>query len=75
MSAQQLTYKKWKIGFTIAVLFGLLTAGCGVAAGMTWQAFVAVLCAGLATNLSAYLMKHPVDDIADTGAPTDPNNL
>jgi hypothetical protein len=60
----KLSSRKWKIGFAIAILFGLLSAGAGVAAGMQWQAFIAVLCTSLATHLGAYLMKHPVDEIS-----------
>lgn len=57
--------RKWKTGFNVALFFGLLTAGSGVVAGMHWQAFIAVLCTSLATNLSAYLMKHPIEEISD----------
>lgn len=57
--------KKWKIGLVVAVVFGLLSGGAGLAAGMSWQAFVAVLCTSLATHLGAYLMKHPVESIKD----------
>jgi flagellar motor component MotA len=57
--------KKWKIGLIVAVVFGLLTAGSGLVAGMQWQAFVAVLCTSLVTQLAAYLMKHPVEEIED----------
>lgn len=65
--------KKWTIGFAIAVLFGLLSAGAGVAAGMGWHAFVAVLSTSLATHLGAYLMKHPVEDVEfDTDQMTKP---
>lgn len=55
--------KKWTVGIIVAVTFGLLSAGAGVAVGMTWQAFVAVLCTSLGTHLGAYLMKHPVDSV------------
>ena len=67
-----MNYKKWKIGFTVSIIFGLLTAGAGLAAGMTWQAFVAVLCTSLVTQLAAYLMKHPVEDISDDPPPFRP---
>lgn len=66
MSEQaKLSWKKWVIGLSVAILFGLLTAGAGLVAGMQWQAFVAVLCASLATNLGAYLMKHPVESVEE----------
>jgi hypothetical protein len=55
--------KKWKVGLIVAVTFGLLSAGAGVAVGMNWQAFVAVLCTSLATHLGAYLMKHPLESV------------
>lgn len=55
--------RKWKVGIFIAVLFGLLSAGAGLAAGMQWQAFIAVLCTSLATHLGAYLMKHPLESV------------
>ena len=61
----KLTWKKWKIGLSVAVLFGLLSAGAGLVAGMQWQAFVAVLCTSLATHLGAYLMKHPVEAVEE----------
>ena len=67
-----MNYKKWKIGFSVSIIFGLLTAGAGLAAGMTWQAFVAVLCTSLVTQLAAYLMKHPVEDISDDPPPFRP---
>lgn len=61
----KLSWKKWIIGLSVAILFGLLTAGAGLVAGMTWQAFVSVLCAALATNLGAYMMKHPVESVEE----------
>jgi hypothetical protein len=63
------TWKKWRIGFWIAVLLGTLSAGAGLAAGMKWQAFVAVLCTSLLTHIGAYLMKSPLDDVQDGPTP------
>lgn len=60
-----MTWKKWRIGFFIAILFGLLNAGAGLLGDMGWKSFVAVLCASLLTNLSSYLMKHPVESVSD----------
>ena len=57
--------KKWRIGFAVSLLYALLTAGAGLTAGMGWQAFLAVFCASAVTQLSAYLMKHPVEAIDD----------
>lgn len=59
-----MNWKKWKIGFSVAVLFGLFTAGAGLADHMSLKSFIAVLCASMLTNLGSYLMKHPVDDIS-----------
>lgn len=67
-NATKMTLKKWKIGFAVAILFSLFTAGAGVVAGMNVWAFVSVLCTSLVTNLGAYLMKHPVEDIDDGSA-------
>ena len=58
--------KKWRIGFAVSLLFALLTAGAGLAVGMTWRAFVAVFCSSAILQLSSYLMKHPVESIEDT---------
>lgn len=58
--------RKWTIGLIIAAVFGLLNAGIGLVGDMGWKSFIAVLCTSLATNLSAYLMKHPVESIEDT---------
>lgn len=67
-----MTWNKWTVGLAIATFFGLLSAGAGLAAGMKWQAFVAVLCTSLATHLGAYLMKHPVEDLPDGPLPPNP---
>lgn len=48
----------------VSVVLSLLVAGSGVAAGMAWQAFVAVLCTALLTHLGAFLKDHPVDSIS-----------
>ncbi len=62
-----MTWKKWKIGLWIAIAFGLFNAGAGLVGDMGWKSFVAVLCASWMSNLGAYLMKHPVEDVQDTG--------
>lgn len=66
--------RKWKIGFRVALLTGFLTAGAGLVAGISWQAFVAVLCMALLTNLGSYLMKHPVETIEDDPPADEPLN-
>jgi hypothetical protein len=58
--------KKWRIGFGVALLFSLLTAGAGLVVGMKWQAFVAVFCSSAILQLSSYLMKHPVESIEES---------
>ena len=63
-----MTWKKWKVGCAIAVVFGLLSAGASLADGMHWRSFVAVLCTSLATHLGAYWMKHPVEEVVENGA-------
>lgn len=64
--SDQISWKKWKIGLTLSIVFGLLSGCAGLAVGMSWQAFLAVVCTSLVTNMGAYLMKHPVENIADT---------
>ena len=57
----------------LAVSFGLsfCVAMAGVAAGMRWQAFIAVLGTALATHLGAYVKDHPPEQIEfDDGQPT-----
>lgn len=57
-------WRKWKLGLAVSIFLSLLVAGAGVAAGMKWQAFVAVLCTALLTHVGAFLKDHPVDSIA-----------
>lgn len=61
-----MNFRKWRLGLGVAVLCGLLTAGAGLAAGMHWQAFLAVLCTSLLTNLLNFLKQHPIESIEDT---------
>jgi len=67
-----MAWRKWKIGLVIAVFFGLLTAGSGLAGSMNWKSFVAVLCTALLTNLGSYLKTHSVDDLPDNGGASAP---
>ena len=57
------TWKKWRVGFWLAVAVALLSAGAGVAAELTWRQFVALLCSSLLAGVSGYLAKSPIDDI------------
>ena len=67
------TWKKWRIGFWISVLLGTLSAGAGLAVGMTWQAATAVLCTSLLTHIGAYLIKSPLESVEDNETtPTPP---
>jgi hypothetical protein len=60
------TWRKWKLGFVIAIGAALLSAGAGGLAGMSgWKPFVAVICMSLITHLSTYLKNHPIEDIDD----------
>ncbi|MDE2098686.1 MAG: hypothetical protein KGL39_15640 [Patescibacteria group bacterium] len=65
-----MTWKKWRVGFWLTILLGCLSAGAGVAVGMTWQAFVAVLCTSLLTHIAAYMIKSPIEQVDDN--PTQP---
>lgn len=69
----KVSWKKWKLGLIVAIVCGILTAGAGVAAGMKWQAFIAVLCTALLTNLGNFLVNHPIDDIEDPKNPPNPS--
>lgn len=63
-----LTWKKWRVGLLLAIGLGCISAGAGLAAGMQWQAFVAVLCTSLVTHVGAYLAKSPLDQVDDGNA-------
>lgn len=63
-----MSMKKWRIGFTVAIAFGLLSAGASIADGFRLTTFIAVLCTSLATHLGAYLMKHPVEEISEVNS-------
>lgn len=60
-----MNWKKWKIGLMIAVVCGLLNAGAGLVAGMSWQAFIAVVCTSLLTNGLTFLKDHPLESVVD----------
>jgi len=56
-------WKQWKIGAIVSIVLSFFVAMAGVAAGMTWQAFIAVLGAALVTNFGAFIYQHPVEKI------------
>lgn len=58
-----MNWKKWKIGAAVSVILSLCVAMAGVAAGITWQGFLAVLGAALVTHFGSYIKDHPVDKI------------
>lgn len=60
-----MNWRKWKAGLLVSLLLGVLSAGAGLAADMSWKAFCAVLCASVATHLIAYLKQHPVESVED----------
>lgn len=70
-----MNWKKWKIGLVVAVILGLLSAGAGLAAGMHWQAFIAVLCTSLTTHLLAFLKEHPVESVKEETNPNNPDRI
>lgn len=69
-----MNFKAWKIGIVIALVFSLLTAGAGLTQDMNWKSLIAVFCASALTNLAAYLMKHPVEQVKFESEPEKPFN-
>lgn len=59
-----MSWRKWKLGVAVALFLSLLVAGSGLAAGMKWQAFIAVLCSAAVTHFGAFLKDHSVDSIS-----------
>lgn len=59
------TWKKWRVGLLLSILLGVLSGCAGLAAGMSWQAFVAVVATSLVTHIAAYLSKSPLEDVDD----------
>lgn len=56
-------WKLWKIGAAVSLMLSLCVAMAGVAAGITWQGFVAVLGAAMVTHFGAYVHQYPVEKI------------
>lgn len=73
MSAK-MNWKKWRVGLCLALFSGLFSAAAGLLADMSWKSFLAVLGASMLTNLTNYLMRHPVEDIDDGSAEKQPEN-
>lgn len=61
---EEMSWKRWKLGAAMAIFMSLLVAGSGLAAGMKWQAFVAVFCMACATHFGAFLKDHPPDAVS-----------
>ncbi len=59
------TWRKWKVGLLISLVFGLLGACSGLTGSMDWRAFVAVLAVSTSTHLGAYLTNHPIEKIEE----------
>ncbi|MDE2100809.1 MAG: hypothetical protein KGL39_26420 [Patescibacteria group bacterium] len=71
---KKLTWKKWRVGLALSITLGCLSAGAGLAAGISWKGFTAVLCTSLLTHIGAYLTKSPLDQVDDgDAAQTEPN--
>ena len=58
-----MNFKAWKLGACIAIVLSALVAGSGLAAGMSWQSFVAVFCTAALTHFGAFVTQNPVDKI------------
>jgi hypothetical protein len=61
-----MNWKKWRVGLLVATLYSLFVAGSTTLAGGGWKVFVAAFCTAAVTNWTAYLTKHPVEDVQDT---------
>lgn len=61
----KLTWKKWRVGLILAIGLGALSGIAGLAAGMTWEAFAAVVATSVVTHIGAYLQKSPLEDVED----------
>ena len=59
------TWKKWRVGLLLTIFLGILSGCAGLAAGMKWQAFLAVVATSLVTHIGAYLSKSPLEDVED----------
>jgi hypothetical protein len=58
-----MSWKLWRLGALVAIFLSLCVALAGLAAGMKWPAFLAVLGASLLSHFGAYIKDHPVDSV------------
>jgi hypothetical protein len=58
-----MSWKRWKLGLVVAIACGCLSGLAGLAVGMTWRAFVAVMAMSLLTHFLAFLKDHPWDQV------------
>lgn len=65
MNDQPTTWKKWRVGLYLTIGIGILSAGAGIAADMTWRQFVALLCSSLLAGVTGYLSKSPLENVED----------
>lgn len=56
-------WKAWRLGAVVSIVLSVFVAMAGVAAGMTAQAFIAVLGAALVSHFGAFIYQNPVDKI------------
>jgi hypothetical protein len=57
-------WRAWKLGCVVSIALSLCVAMAGVAAGITWKGFVAVLGAALVTHFGSFIKDHPVDSVS-----------
>jgi hypothetical protein len=67
-------WRAWKLGCAVTIVLSLFVAMAGLAAGIHWQGFLAVLGAALVTHFGAFIKDHPVDSVVfdDNGVATPP---
>lgn len=58
-----MNWKRWKIGAIVAIVLSFFCALSGLAAGMHWQAFLAVFGTALVTHFGSFIKDHPIDQI------------
>jgi len=67
--------KKWIIGAVASLVLSGFVAGSGLAADMTWKAFLAVFCAACLTHFGAWMKQNPPEQITfDTDTITKPKD-
>ncbi|MDE2099802.1 MAG: hypothetical protein KGL39_21295 [Patescibacteria group bacterium] len=58
-----MSWRRWKLGVLVSVALSLFVAMAGLAEGMNWRAFLAVLGAALVTHFGAFVKDHPPEQI------------